>query len=208
MKINQKIIAISLIAVFALIGFSCRQQNAELQNADTQAKTENVQVGSAQSPTEAYIMLYNAVKSQNTDAVKQMMSQKSQGFAEMISKQQNKPVGEVLKNGFTATTFAENLPQVRDERVKENMGALEVYNQKEQRWEDLPFILENGGWKLAVGDAFAGTHKPPGKGQSQIEAEAANKMGNNLIPYTNANINPTANTKVIVPKRKQNTNAQ
>lgn len=202
MKINQKIIATSLIAVFALFGFSCRQQDAESQNANTQTRTENPSVGNAQSPTEAYIMLYTAVKSQNTDAIKQMMSQRTQGFAEMVSKQQNSQIGEVLKNGFTATTFAETLPQVRDERVKENMGALEVYNQKEQRWEDLPFILENGGWKLAVGDAFAGNHKSPGRGQSQIEAEAANKMGNNLIPYTNANISPTANTKVIVPKRK------
>lgn len=206
MKINQKIIVISLTAVFAIFGFSCREQTTELQNANAQTPTETVQGEKAQSPTEAYRILYTAVKNKNTDAIRQVMSQKTVGFADMVSKQQNQPIGEVLKNGFTATTFADTMPQVRDERVKDNMGALEVYNTKEQRWEDLPFILENGGWKLAVGDAFSGSHKSPGKGQSQIEAEAANKTGNNLIPYTNANINPTANTKVIVPKQRQESN--
>ena len=55
------------------------------------------------------------------------------GFAEGVSQQQKKPVEQIFENGFTATTFAAALPQMRDERIKENMGALEVWNSKDKR---------------------------------------------------------------------------
>ena len=62
----------------------------------------------------------------------------------------------MLENGFTATTFADSLPQIRDERVNGDMGAVEVHNDKENKWEDLPFIREDGAWRLAIGEMFAG----------------------------------------------------
>ena len=68
------------------------------------------------------------------------------------------------------------LPNIRDERVKDNMGALEVWNSKESKWEDLPFMVEGGQWKLAIGEMWANTWKSPGKGRDQIEKEAANAL--------------------------------
>jgi hypothetical protein len=73
------------------------------------------------------------------------------------------------------------------------MGAVEVWNAKDRRWEDLGFVREDGRWKLAFGDQFAGTFKSPGKGRAQKEAEAANAMGNNMIqmdPPANMNARP------------------
>lgn len=156
------------------------------------------QVGNAKTPTEAYKMLYAAVKTKNTENIKAMMSENSLGFAEFVAGQQKKTVEEVLANGFTATTFQENLPPMRDERIKDNFGALEVQN-KEKVWEDLPFVLENGSWKIAIGDMFKGTYQKPGIGQSVKEQEAANAVNNNMIPLTPANANNT-NVEMIVPK--------
>lgn len=151
----------------------------------TEAETK-VEPGKAASPTEAYKMLYTAVKSKDTEKIKLMMSKGTAAFADGVSKQQNKPIAEVFTNGFTATTFAETMPEIRDERIRDNYGKVEVYNQKDNRWEDLPFINEDGGWKLAVGDIFAGTFQDPGKSQAQIQADAANV--NKMIPL-NPNIN-------------------
>lgn len=193
---NKKIIiTLSLLLTFALLAVSCKDQNAQQNNVSN--------VGNAQTPTDAYIMLYTAVKSKQTDAIKKMMSQKTIGFAEGVAGQQKKPVAAVFENGFTATTFAPQMPQMRDERVKENMGALEVWNEKDKKWEDLPFIKEDDGWKLAIGDIFAGTYEKPAKGQAQIEAEASNV--NKMIPYGNGNIdfnkmNPTVNSNIEVKK--------
>lgn len=196
---NKKIIVtLSLILSFALLAVSCKDQNAQQTNSSQPVDLSNV--GNAQTPTDAYIMLYTAVKAKQTDAIKKMMSQKTVGFAEGVAGQQKKPVASVFENGFTATTFAPTMPQMRDERVKEDMGALEVWNEKDKKWEDLPFIKEDDGWKLAIGDIFAGTYQKPAKGQAQIEDEASNT--NKMIPYGNGNINFNG----AVPSGKPNAN--
>jgi hypothetical protein len=144
------------------------------------------------SPTETYKALYAAVKSKNTETIKRWMSKSTIGFAEGVSQQQKKPIEQIYENGFTATTFAAALPQMRDERIKDNMGALEVWNSKDKRWEDLPFVLEDNEWKLAIGDIFAGTYQKPERGTAEKEAEEANKMSNNIIQMPN-NVNGNFN---------------
>lgn len=160
------------------------------------------------TPTAAYTRLYNAVKSRNVDAIKNEMTKQTQSFAESVAARQKKPVDEVFENGFTATTFSATLPEIRDERVSGNMGAVEVFNSSASKWEDLPFMLEDGRWKLAMGELFSGKYKSPGKGRAQKEAEAANAAGNNVtiirpnanipgitVPANNASAKPQANAK-------------
>ena len=103
-------------------------------------------------------------------------------MAKMISEQNKTPVEKVFENGFTGTTFAPTLPDIRDERVNCNMGAVEVWNAKEQKWEDLPFVIEDGQWKLGIGELFKGSFKSPGKGLSAREEEAANATRGNVMP--------------------------
>ena len=186
----NKVLTITLSLIFALTMISCTNQQAKPDVNSGNQTNATVSVGGAQTPTDAYIMLYTAVKSKQTDSIKKMMSQKTLGFAEGIAGQQKKPVDTVFENGFTATTFAAAIPQMRDERIKENMGALEVWNEKEKKWEELPFIKEADGWKLAIGDIFAGSYEKPAKGQAQIEAEASNSS--QMIPYSNGNTNSAA----------------
>jgi cyclophilin family peptidyl-prolyl cis-trans isomerase/HEAT repeat protein len=124
------------------------------------------------SPTEAYRRLYAAVKSKDTDAIKSSMTRNTIEFGAMAAARSKKPVEQVYENGFTATTFSDSLSTIRDDRVKDNMGAVEVWNSKESKWEDLPFILEDGVWKLAIGELFANTYKSPGRGRDSLEREA------------------------------------
>jgi hypothetical protein len=179
-----------LLLSIAIFVFSCESPNASGED----------------SPTGAYTRLYNAVKSKNIDAVRAVMSKKTLEFAKTAAQMQNKTVEQVLENGFTATTFSPKLPQVRDQRIDGDMGAVEVHNDKENKWEDLPFIREDGQWKLAVGELFAGTFKSPGKSLSEREKEAANAAnGNNIVPSNIANANQNTNTiKPIVPKPAAN----
>jgi len=84
------------------------------------------------------------------------------------------------------------------------MGAIEVYNSKDSRWEDLPFVLEDGKWKLAVGDLFAGTYKSPGKGRDALEKEAANAANPNMTQAPMPNMTSNTNVVPIVPKPASN----
>jgi hypothetical protein len=150
------------------------------------------------TPAEAYKRLYAAVKEKNTEKIKAEMSKTSQEFAVSLSQRQNKPVEQVFSNGFTATTFAPTLPEIRDERTSSCWAAVEVRNDKDQRWEDLPFVNEGGMWKFAIGELFNGTFKSPGKGLDIREKEAANAARGNVpvAPNPIGDVNSVnANTK-------------
>lgn len=180
-----------LLFTLALLAaaFACTGQ----QGTNTTTSYDN------DSPTEAYKRLYAAVKSKDTEAIKKQLTKKSIDFGIMAAQRQNSPVEKLYANGFTATTFADSLPTIRDERISENMGQVEVWNSKDSKWEDLPFIFEDGAWKLAVGDLFAGSFKSPGKGTDQREKEAANALN---PPTTSSNTN--ANTKPIIRSKPVN----
>jgi hypothetical protein len=80
------------------------------------------------------------------------------------------------------------------------MGALEVWNSKESKWEDLPFIREESGWKLAVGDIFVGNWKSPGLGRDAKERAAANAVSGNagmINGMSNANLGANFNGRMM-----------
>lgn len=151
------------------------------------------------SPTEAYKRLFAAVKEKNTEKIKGEMSVKSQEFAGFLADRQKQAVEKVYQNGFTATTFAASLPEIRDERIGSCWAAVEVRNEKDQIWEDIPFVNEDGKWKLAFAEQFNGIFKSPGKSQSTKEKEASNTALGNTAPVNrmeaaNANNVRSANT--------------
>ena len=210
MRYKNKIISFFLLLTFALFSFSCQKPQAGNNANNTTATVPTVK---AQSPTEAYKMLYAAVKAKDKAAIKGLMSKGSLGLAEMSAGQQKKSVDQILENGLVAPTLADKITEIREERIKDNFGAIEVYNEREKRWEDLPFVLEDGGWKLAVGDLFADTYKSPGKGKAQIEDEASNRgmpLPANTMKFPDANSNsvtknpiPDEKKSVEVPKEKK-----
>lgn len=214
-KNSSKIIFTILALAGALIAFACQNSSGvNSPNSVTKTNTSStnsvpdvkpptmtdVPVGNAQTPTEAYRMLFAAVKSQDPAKIKSMLSKGSMGLAEMAAGQQKKTVDEVVKNGFTETTFVDNYPQIRDERIKGNFGAVEVWNETRKQWDDIPFILEDGTWKAAFGDAFGGKYEKPGKGQAQIEQENANAQNPNPA-MQNPLANSNTNTKFTAPKK-------
>lgn len=189
-EISQKIVALTFVFVFALIVFSC-QSSTPAPGGNSGSGGAATTTAAAQTPTEAYKMLYAAVKSKDAEKIRQVMSKDSIGLAEMQAGRSNQPIEKVLANGFTETTFAAAMPQIRDERVQGEYGAIEVWNEKTRQWEDLPFVREDGNWKLAVGNLFSGKYESPGKSQSFKEREAANLADPNhgMIPKSNTNAN-------------------
>ena len=183
LNIGKNIVIAGLLLVLAFLSFACQKKPSD--NGATQ--TEGVK---AETPTQAYEMLYAAVKAKDKSKIRQVMSKSSMGLAEFSAAQQKKQIDDILENGFTGTTFSPTFPQIRDERIKDNYGALEVYNSKENHWEDVPFVLENGGWKIAFGDILQNTYKSPGKGQAELEREASgNNMMMEMSNSNSANVN-------------------
>ena len=189
------ILLLALAAVFVACGDKPSANTAAVANPND-------------TPTEAYKRLFAAVKSKNAEAIKAEFSKKSIAAAESQAARMKVPVEEAYKNGFTATTFAESLPEIRDERVDGTMGAIEVWNSKDSKWEDLPFIREESGWKLAVGDLFAGSWKSPGRGRDAKEREAANAASGGNVKVVNSNANMNANFNGRMRKVNANINGR
>ncbi|MEP6944540.1 MAG: hypothetical protein ABJA02_01390 [Acidobacteriota bacterium] len=152
--------------------------------------TSTTAVPGNDTPTEAYKRLFAAVKAKDIEAIKKQMSAKSIEFASMAAARNKTPIEKVFENGYTGTTFSPTLPELRDERIAGDEAGLEVWNSKDSRWEDLPFVKEDGVWKLAVGDLFAGTYKPEdvGHGRAFREAEAANAAGKGPVQAPGSNV--------------------
>lgn len=188
-----KITAFMLFSAAAL-NLGCGSSPNTAANSATTSGTNSADVcnpPATDTPTEAYKRLYAAVKAKDMEAIKKAVTKSTIGLAQSSAQMQKKPVESVLQNGFTATTFSETLPEIRDERVKDCMGAVEVWNSKDSKWEDLPFVAEDGIWKLAVGDLFADKYKSPGKGRAQKENEASNTVGRQPKPPASDANNPT-----------------
>jgi hypothetical protein len=141
------------------------------------------------SPVEAYTFLFDAVKKGDTDAVKQISSKATRELAQFTAGSYKKSCAEAYKNGFTETAMQEKMPETRDLRTSDdgNVASMEVKTAK-GTWEDVPFVKEGNGWKLAIGDLFFGKIKRVGTPQSFREQENANARGLGNLP-----INPMAN---------------
>lgn len=189
MKHTKKNITLFLLLTFVIFNFACQKQQSEAGKNQSPAQT--AQTVKAQSPTEAYKMLFAAVKAKDTATIKQLMSKGSLGLAEFNANNQKITLEKSLENGLVAPTLSPTLTEIRDERIKDNFGAIEVFNAKDNRWEDLPFVLEDGSWKLAVGDLFQDTFKSPGKSKGQIEREASNTM--TTVPTNTTNFPEASN---------------
>ena len=194
------------VAVTAFFINACKSGTSANGSAANNSAVGSTSGGGGSSPTEAYKNLFAAVKSKNSDEIKKQLSKGTLQFAQMVAAQQHKTVDQVVENGFLASTFSPTLPEMRDERINGSNGAVEVFNIKNSQWEDAPFILEDGSWKLAVGNAFQGTWNLPGKPQSAREMEAANAAGKGP-QVANANVNFNA-VKPIVPKERPEANVK
>ena len=162
MKTYQKLIALLLVSAFGIFALSCGNEqarngnavNAETTNANAAIPPDQiieVEPSYAQTPTDAYKSLYEAVKAKDTEKIKSFMTQQTLAFAQAQAGMKKEPVESMYKNGFTATTFAESLPKIRDQRIKDDMGALEVYNEKEDKWKIclLCLKMQVGNWLSA-----------------------------------------------------------
>ncbi len=216
MNYKNKIISFFLAVMIAAIGISCNKNTAANGNPTNSgggaipASGGAIPASSATSPTEAYKQLFAAVKAKDTPLILSLMTKNTLGLAQFNAERQKISMEKSVENGLVAPTMSDTLTEIRDERIKGNNGAIEVFNQKENRWEDLPFLLEDGGWKLAIGDLFQGKFESPGKSKGEIEREATNTMpmpvnGVTKFPDLPKNVNSMtfpANSDALKPDKK------
>lgn len=103
------------------------------------------------SPTATAKAFYDAVKTRDVQGIKNSMSKSSLEMMEKFAKLQNKNLDEALKDPGGSTPPATF--EARNEKITGDTATLEVKGEK-GNWESLPFVKEDGQWKIALDKAM------------------------------------------------------
>lgn len=104
--------------------------------------------GGAMTPTETMKALNEASRTKDAETIKKLVSKGTLDMLEISAKRQNTTVDELLKQDKGAP-FKE-LPEMRNEKITGDTATVEVKNNSARGWETLPFVKEDGIWKVAI----------------------------------------------------------
>ena len=98
------------------------------------------------SPKETFVTYTKAIKNKDTTAMKLLLSAETLKMHELEAQAQGTTVDEIVKR---ETLFTESQTKVKfkDEKINGETATLQVENSY-GTWETVPFVLENGEWKI------------------------------------------------------------
>lgn len=146
-----------IISVFILTACSSPQTanvavnltNSANTTANTVAQNQpQTMQPSATSPMETIKVLNEAAKTKNTEAIKRVVSKGTLALMEKTAQEQKTTVDELLKKDDGAPF--EELPEMRNEKITGETATVEVKNNESGEWTALPFVKEDGVWKVAI----------------------------------------------------------
>jgi hypothetical protein len=100
------------------------------------------------SPTATFKKFFEASKKKDVAGIRKTLSKGSLEMFDKIAKEQNKTTDDMLKD-VDKDSKSEAMPETRNEKIDGDMATLEVKNEKTGKWDSLPFVKENGEWKIA-----------------------------------------------------------
>ncbi len=115
------------------------------------------------SPTATFKAYYEATQKKDAEGMKKTLSKGTLEMLEGFAKLQNKSLDEALKSGLANNeTPSEKMPETRNEKIEGDKATLEIQDAKSGKWESLPFVKEDGAWKIAFDQLFRNTMKSTG----------------------------------------------
>lgn len=104
---------------------------------------------------QAYRSLFEAVKRKDIEAIKNSMSKLTMYLAEFMAETYKKPIEKVIENGMTETTMQPDFPEIANEKINGNQATI-IVKKADGKWDQIPFVFEDGLWKLALGEVMQG----------------------------------------------------
>jgi flagellar hook-associated protein FlgK len=103
---------------------------------------------SGSSPTATFKAFYEASKKNDAAGMRKALSKSTLDMFDKLAKAQNKSTDDMLKE-IDKDDKPEKVPETRNEKITGDTATLEVKNDKTNKWDTLPFVKENGEWKIA-----------------------------------------------------------
>ena len=103
------------------------------------------------TPTDTFKAFFEASKKKDVPGMKKALSKSSLDMFEKLAKLQDKSLDDMLKEiDKDDKAKDEKMPETRNEKITGDTATLEVKNEKTAEWDTLPFVKENGEWKIAL----------------------------------------------------------
>lgn len=157
MKIKQLAVMFSL-AIIAAISVACDTATNTNTNSNTNTNT-NSNANSNKtaaadspetSPIAAFKILYAATQKKDVENIKKGLSARTLVLVADIAKKQERTMDETLKENLSDPDYnSPTIPDARNEKINGNEATIEVIAPKTGQWTELPFVKEEGRWKLA-----------------------------------------------------------
>lgn len=144
------------------------------------------------SPTETLKALNEASKKKDTAAIKNLLTKGTLDLLEKNAKKQNKTVDEILLKDDGAPF--QDLPETRNEVITGETATVEVKNSVTNEFQKLPFVSENGVWKVALDKFLEDIMNQMREEMNKIPANTSLSNGVNETK-TEANTNTGTNKK-------------
>ena len=130
MKI-YKIIFVALLAAAALVG--CGGQQAP---------------PAVEGPTDVLKKFVDASQKKDVETIKQTLSAGTLKRIEESAKRQNTTLDEALKKDDG--NALKQMPETRNEQIEGDAATVEIKNAATADWDKIPFVKEDGKWKIAL----------------------------------------------------------
>jgi Domain of unknown function (DUF4878) len=101
------------------------------------------------TPTATFKAFFEASRKKDVAGMKKALSKGTLEMYDKLAKEQNKSTDDLLKE-TDKDDKSEKMPETRNEKITGDTATLEVKNDKTGKWETLPFVKENGEWKIAL----------------------------------------------------------
>lgn len=172
-------IGIAAAAFMACSSPETNTANTTAQNTANRAAPANqaaqTQPAGALSPTETLKALNQASTKKDAEGIKRYLSSGTLQRLEKGAKEQNMTVDQI----FMEEAPFSILPELRNESIEGDTATVEILNPETKGFEELPFVKENGQWKVALDKYIdslisANEEAPPGE-VDEGEAAPANR---------------------------------
>ena len=143
------IIAIAALA-FAGCTAATKTDNSKSAAEASPAKSEapKTETAAIKSPTETMVAFVEALKSKDGAVIKGTLSKTSLTQLEEAAKAGKTTIDQIITEGEDMSK--EKTPEMKDEKIDGDNATIQVQDEKTKKWDTVPFVKEDGKWKIAL----------------------------------------------------------
>ncbi len=147
----KKLLIIAIFAVaFAGCSTATKTDNSKPAAEASPAKTEapKTETAAVKSPTETMVAFIEALKTKDSEVIKATLSKQSLVQLEEAAKAGKTTIDQIITEGEDMSK--EKTPEMKDEKIDGDNATIEVQDEKTKKWDTVPFVKEDGKWKIAM----------------------------------------------------------